>query len=722
MIIVQKEEEEMEPTKSKSSSASSVKKTKKTEKRDVAAEESAHEESDVQVKDKRKKKKSTAVPKDTAASSSSSSSQVDQADANSPSMAIDEPNESPRSSTTVTSTSSTSSTTTTSNVTKTPQHNGSISHNISTPIQTPSFQKLLSMTTPLASPGGRSSTAARLKEREDLIQLNSRLRDLLASSEQKDNEIRRLRDEYITTSRQSTDQISNLEKKLEDIEARLGNESKLTVELSSQLQLAHQDARSKEQGHQAEIQNFQNKMDETIKKITEENSQLVVALRNDNSKKVMEIESLKSDVRQLQAELLTRSKEAEEKAHRILESEYNRTKLKEEELRNHINQKDAEIKKLKTELKEKEKLQVEYSRKESQLQQTIEGYERQAEDMRDSVNREWEIKCVQLVEEQNAKITQLEISANSFEDEKEIYKSQLQVYQGQIDDLNIKNHEFEDRIISLQKDLDTKDDTISQLAKEIDEVKKAARKVQADSKKKDIAIAMLQDEINGKDVKCNSLQSEMGKLRKELIMFTNASPEQDIPLTREIEQLKSLVNNFERRVKRKREEDEDEESNQDEQMNGGQQQQQNQQHQQQHDQQQKQQSEDFQVNTISLLSIDAISECIRLTVSGDFEDGVSISGYKIVVTKPDSSRIGFSFPENIVPFKGLNIINLFTGKTRPGTTPPNEFYWSRPNIWESPEGTIVKLLTPTDEVLANVTLPSNGLYHKDDKQSNCLIM
>ncbi|KAM9970159.1 hypothetical protein ACTFIR_002006 [Dictyostelium discoideum] len=653
--------------------------------------------------------------------------------------------------TTSTSTNNNNNTTTTTS-TSSQQSNGTLSSSSSPIIQsipTTPISKYIPSLSQLGTPLSPNRAAQRLREKDELSLIHNRLKSALKKLESAETELEKKNQEYEELDQKHTATIKQLKQRSDQVEKQLIEEQKQNSDLTSNRNILENELKSKESVWKKEKDEILLKFQESINKINQENSLAQSQLKSEIVSKEYEIDGLKSEINRLKDDLQYRIREGEEKSRKLLENEYTRFKGKEEEYNQLIVSKDEEIKKYKFELKEKEKSSNAMNKKENELNNLIQAHERQIEDMRDSINREWELKAAQMMEEHHSRTIHLQQAVDSFNEEKERIKSQMETLNGQIEDINIKNNEYEDRIKEMNVLLSQKDNSIGELGVEIEELKKKMRKQLADLKSKDGQIALLQIEINTKDNKCNTLQTETNRLKSELYSITNQI-DPEIPLDPEINSLKELVKGFEKTVddrKRKRSKLQHEfnaAANQD--QNGmiieeqsttsstttttsatgsssstshldnidssklptG-----------------PEQSELFNPDTVSFSLIDSNQEFIKLSVHGDMDNGLSISKWRLIVVKPDGSKSGFSFPDGIQPFKGIKSVTVWTGRPRPqGTPTENEFYWARTELWTSPvEGTIVKLVSPSEET-TTVTLPADGIYQKPSSagKSNCLIM
>ncbi|KAN0024212.1 hypothetical protein ACTFIV_008612 [Dictyostelium citrinum] len=610
-------------------------------------------------------------------------------------------------------------------------------------IPTTPISKYIPSLSQMGTPLSPNRAAQRLREKDELSLIHNRLKTALKKLESAEIELEKKNQEYEELDQKHTATIKQLKQRSDQFEKQLMEEQKQNSDLASNRNILENELKSKESVWKKEKDEILLKFQESINKLNQENSLVQSQLKSDIVSKEYEIDSLKSEINRLKDDLQYRIREGEEKSRKLLENEYNRFKGKEEEYNQLILSKDDEIRKIKFELKEKEKSSNAMNKKENELNNLIQAHERQIEDMRDSINREWELKAAQMMEEHHSRTIHLQQAVDSFNEEKERMKSQMETLNGQIEDLNIKNNEFEDKIKEMNVLLSQKDNSIGELGVEIEELKKKMRKQLADLKSKDGQIALLQIEINTKDNKCNTLQTETNRLKSELYSITNQI-DPEIPLDPEINSLKELVKGFEKTVddrKRKRSKLQHEfnaAANQD--QNGmiieeqsttttssanssstshldnidssklptG-----------------PEQSELFNSDTVTFSLIDSNQEFIRLSVHGNWDNGLSISKWRLIVVKPDGSKAGFSFPDGIQPFKGISSVTVWTGRPRPqGTPTENEFYWARTELWTSPvEGTIVKLVSPSEET-TTVTLPADGIYQKPSAtgKSNCLIM
>ncbi|GAM18366.1 hypothetical protein SAMD00019534_015410 [Acytostelium subglobosum LB1] len=581
-----------------------------------------------------------------------------------------------------------------------------------------------SSTSTPSSPGTRLSVTNRLREREELSELTRRVAILAAAVEEKNKEIASLQAEHGHHNRVTTAELHDLRTRLEQAETTASMEIKLRTELQMQLDRVLADLKNKEDSLMNERANSDRRLESMIGELTKEHTHQLTLLRTDLTKRISENEMLKNEVKMLSADLLTKGKEQDEKTRRLLQAEYDRLKHKEDDLRNTINLKESDIKKLRTDLKDKDKLISESLRKESELQQTVEAFERQKEDMRDSIDRDWELRIAQAVEEHNAKMVEMQVSVTNFDEERDSFRQQINVLFKQNEDMDLRNHELSDRIGDLSGQIANKDVTIHTLTTDIEDLKKHLHRYKAESKNKDNRISLLQDQMNTKELKYTSYHAEMSKMKQELYTVQSQNMEPDVPLTREIERLKEVVSNvedsvFKRDRKRLRKTYESQESSDVESLENS-----------------EEQSlssmgianQSLEVNTMSIFSIDTSKGCIKLTVKGDFHEGLSITGWKLIVVKPNDEKFGFSFPDNIHPIKGIQLVHVLTGLSRPQNvqTPEYEFYWARQGLWDMPEGTTVKLVTPSNEIKGTIQLPASGIYIKDDaikpEGNNCLIM
>eukprot|EP01133_Synstelium_polycarpum_P019841 gene19841-23766_t len=618
-------------------------------------------------------------------------------------------------------------TTTTTTVTSSSHSNGSNGVPL-TPLS-----KLLNMShnTPISSPSRTS--ISRLKEKEELTILTNKLSVIMAAMEERNSENAKLRRDLGTLTTSSSESITTLRMRLEEANTRIANEQKAKAELIGELDRSQGESRNKEDAWRIDAANFQQKMDDTINAITQENTQQLLTLRNEITKKLLEIESLKNDIKLLNSDLLTRGKESEEKSRRLLEAEYTRMKAKEDELRLMLAQRDDDVRNLKIEMKEKEKIVTTYIKEVSELRQKVEASERQYEDMTDSIAREWETRVAEAIETQSLRMVTFEENERSFAEERETWRTHRELTMQQIEDLNVRNSELSDRISDMLGDIRTRDATIQSLQADLEETKKGNRRLSAEIKKKDGTIIFLQDDINQKESKFHTYQSQISELNRK-VMVTSAV-EADIPINIEIDRLHNVIDQFERSVTRDRKRPRPTLEEEDQHLASG------------GSFTQTQTTETtsssssssshlkshngdtnmleashlssssalsaipvpMALNTVQLSSIDAANECIKLKVNGDHDQGVSITGWKIIVTKPDGAKLGFSFPDSVAPMKGLMFVKLTTGRQRPQNvaTPDNEFYWARTGIWENAEGTTVKLVSPTEDIQTVVTLPSS---------------
>ncbi|EGC28907.1 hypothetical protein DICPUDRAFT_159593 [Dictyostelium purpureum] len=612
-------------------------------------------------------------------------------------------------------TTTTTTTTTTSNGTTT-----------STSIPTTPISKYIPSLSNMGTPLSPNRNALRLKEKDELNNIKSKLQLCLKKLESTENELEKKNKELDDMEHEHSLAIGNLKNRNEHVEKQLIEEIKTKSELMSSRDALESELKTKEASWKKDQDEYVTKLTETINKLNQEHSTIVSQLKTDIAAREYESDTLKTEVNRLKEDLQYRMRESEDKSRKLLENEYKRMKEKEEEFNQVLLIKDEEIKKLKVEVKEKDKLHSASSKKENELKHLIEAHERQIEDIRDSINREWEVRAVQMVEEHNARTFELQQSVESFEEEKQRYKGQISLYGAQIDELNIKNNEFEDKVKELNDLIAQKDSSIGVLNNELEESKKRYRKQAADLKNKDSQISLLQVEMNGRESKCATLQAEISRLKSEIFSITSQT-EPDIPLTREIEEIKTLVGVFEKNVnerKRKRNKVDDNNAANVNQTTA--------------DpnistdipssaaQVDPEELEKFNPNTVTFAVVDTNQEFIRLSVHGDYDNGLSLSKWRLIVAKPDGSKAGFSFPEGIQPFRGIKSVTVWTGRPRPGdsTTTENEFYWSRQGLWSQPvEGTIVKLVSPSEET-TTVTIPETGIYEKvqEEKSKSCLIM
>ncbi|KAN0038731.1 hypothetical protein ACTA71_000917 [Dictyostelium dimigraforme] len=614
-------------------------------------------------------------------------------------------------------------------------------------IPTTPISKYIPSLSQMGTPLSPNRAAQRLREKDELSLIHNRLKAALKKLESTEIELEKKVQEIEELDQKHTTTINKLKQRSDQVEKQLMDEQKQNSDLTSNRNILENELKSKESVWKKEKDDILLKFQDSINKLNQENSLAQSQLKSEIVSKEYEIDSLRSEINRLKDDLQYRIREGEEKSRKLLENEYSRFKGKEEEYNQLILSKDDEIKKIKLELKEKEKSSNAMNKKESELNNLIQAHERQIEDMRDSINREWELKAAQMMEEHHARTINLQQTVDSFNEEKERIKSQMETLNGQIEDLNIKNNEFEDKVKEMNVLLTQKDNSIGELGFEIEELKKKMRKQLADLKSKDGQIALLQIEINTKDNKCNTLQTETNRLKSELYSITNQI-DPEIPLDPEINSLKELVKGFEKTVddrKRKRSKLQHEfnaAANQDQNgmvieeqstasttstttSNGSS----SSSHLDSIDSSKlptgPEQSELFNPDTVSFSLIDSNQEFIRLSVHGGMDNGLSISKWRLIVVKPDGSKAGFSFPEGIQPFKGIKSVTVWTGRPRPqGAPTENEFYWARAELWNSPvEGTIVKLVSPSEET-TTVTLPSDGIYQKPSasSKSNCLIM
>eukprot|EP01132_Coremiostelium_polycephalum_P002013 gene2013-2477_t len=597
------------------------------------------------------------------------------------------------------------------------------------PPSTPINKNIHNLSSVYNTPGSPSRNAHRLVEKSELNQINKQLRECFKKIEEQSLDIDRKSQEIDSLEKQYNTEINGLRVRLNDAENRLGVEIKAKAELELRFDNVSVELKNRENAYNKDKEEILFKMDETINQITQDHLKELSSLRADIAKRDLEISSLKNEIKHLQAELQSKVGEIDNKTRKLLENEYSRMKDKENEFHSILQSKDDEIKKLKQESRLKDKSTESFNKKEAELLQTIQAYERQMEDIRDSINREWEVRVAQLTEEQTARNISLDQSVNLYADEKERLKGQINVIQAQVQDINIKNNELEDKIIDLNNELKEKNDTIANSHVEVEHLKKTIRKLQAELKNKDSSISLLQDEINGKENKFTHYQGEISRLKAEVHSLANQN-EPDILLTNEIKSLREVVHGFEQLDhKRKRQRFERENPSNpdpDQPMSP----EQHQQHQQQPKTSEANGTPDYTINTASIFSVDSINGSIKITVKGDFDKGYSISGWKLLVVRPDETASGFSFPENIQPVKGFNTITVWTGRQRPQNVhTPNEFYWSRQGIWADPvEGSKVKLTSPND-VTTTVLIPANGVYVKEepneltqDKSNGCIIM
>ncbi|KAK5579243.1 hypothetical protein RB653_008923 [Dictyostelium firmibasis] len=636
-------------------------------------------------------------------------------------------------------------TTTTTSATTSSQTNGTPSPSIQS-IPTTPISKYIPSLSQMGTPLSPNRAAQRLREKDELSLIHQRLKSSLKKLESTEIELEKKNQELEEIDQKHTLTINKLKQRSDQFERQLLEEQNQNSDLTSNFNILDNELKTKESSWKKEKDEMLSKFQESINKLNQENSLVQSQLKADIVTKEYEIEGLKTEINRLKDDLQYRVREGEDKSRKLLENEYSRFKIKEDEYHQLISSKDDEIKKIKLELKEKEKSSNAMNKKENELNNLIQAHERQIEDIRDSINREWELKAAQMMEEHHSRTIHLQQAVDSFNEEKERIKSQMDTLNGQIEDLNIKNNEYEDKVKEMNVLLSQKDNSIGELSVEIEELKKKLRKQLADLKSKDGQISLLQIEINTKDNKCNTLQTETNRLKSELYSITNQI-DPEIPLDPEINSLKELVKGFEKTVddrKRKRSKLQHEfnaVANQD--QNGmiveetlqttstttssdngssashlnnidssnlptG-----------------PEQSELFNPGTVSFSLIDSTQEFIRLSVHGDMDEGLSISKWRLIVVKPDGSKAGFSFPDGIQPFKGIKSVTVWTGRQRPqGTPTENEFYWSRQELWTSPvEGTIVKLVSPSEET-TTVTLPVDGIYQKPSAsgKSNCLIM
>ncbi|KAF2069738.1 hypothetical protein CYY_008940 [Polysphondylium violaceum] len=591
----------------------------------------------------------------------------------------------------------------------------------------------------LGTPMSPSRSVMRLKEKDELNAIHKKLQQCITSLKEKDEEIEKKEREIESLQKEKTKSTNAYKTKLEEAERLLSQEIKEKTEFLSRADFLESELKTKEATWNKDKQDMISKMDEAINKLTHEHTLSLSSVKSDLVKSEYDNETKKNEIARLQGELHTRVKEYDEKSRKLLDNEYNRMRGKEDEFNSLLKQKDEDIKKLKMELKEKEKLSLVAQRKENELNQTIQSYERQLEDIRDSINREWELKTAAMVEETYSRQYSQEQYQQSMNDERERFKTQITVIQEQVNELNIKNQEYQDLIEQLNNTLMNKENNLNDLSQENEDNKKKLRKLQADLKNKDSQISLLQDEINSKETKLITYQNETTKLRTE-IQYINNQNDPEIPLTREIASLKELVNGFEKSVaedssrKRKRsKQNEDDDGFSMDVANGG-------------DDVDSSMNEngngesstttttsiappaieDFIPNSVHITEINAPQEYIKLSVHGDFKDGFCISGWKLIVLKP-GGKCGFSFPENIQPVKGIHTITVWTGRSRPThiQTPENEFFWSREEIWTKPyeEITLKLVAGVSNETTAKVSLPETGVYQKDPSgKSNCLIM
>jgi len=725
---------------------STKKKSKRLEEKERSASQEAVPEPTVAKKKKTTSSSSTSTKKKSAAVVSAPAATVNK------DVVMSDGEEDQPSSPALSSQSSTTTTTTTTNSSTFQAQQTSTINIPSTPGGGSSTAGYTGPTTPLnkvnislmGTPNSPSRSVLRLKEKDELNAIHKKLAQCLRMLEEKDEEIEKKEKEIESLQKEKTRTTNTYKSKLEEAERSLAQEIKDKADLLSRSDFLESELKTKEATWNKDRQDMVAKMDETINKLTQEHSLSLSSLKSDLVKIEYDNETKKNEISRLQGELHTRVKEYDDKSRKLLENEYSRMRGKEDEFNSLLKQKDDDIKKLKLELKEKEKLSIVAQRKENELNQTIQSYERQLEDIRDSINREWELKTAAMVEETYSRQFSQEQIQQSIQDERERYKTQINVIQEQVNDLNIKNQEFVDQIEKLNITLMNKENTLNELSQENEDNKKKLRKLQADIKNKDSQISLLQDELNIKESKFSTYQNEITKLKTE-IQYINNQNDPEIPLTREIASLKELVNGFEKSVtevdrKRKRQkmESEDElsidtptngttlDENGEEinvtSANG--------------EQQQAMsttssnvdsQVQDFIPNTVHITEINAPGEYIKLAVHGDLRDGFCISGWKLIVIKPNS-KFGFSFPESIQPVKGIHTITVWTGRARPThvQTPEDQFFWSREEIWTQPyEDITLKLVPPgSSETAAKITLPESGVYQKNtlNDKSNCLIM
>ncbi|KYQ91709.1 NE81, lamin like protein [Tieghemostelium lacteum] len=615
------------------------------------------------------------------------------------------------------------------------QHSSSNSHQSTTATSTTSTTTVTIPTTPLNknfflntslnTPSSPNRSAQRLKEKEELHQIHKKLHLCLKQLEEKNQELDKKDREIESIETSTTLAITTLKKNLDEAETKIEFEIRSRSDMFSKIDQLNSELKTKEEAWELEKQDYKKNMTDAINQLNQDHNNAITSMKNDLYNKDFELTNRQGEIKRLKEELQLRVRDSEDKTRKILDSEYARMKSKEEEINFVILTKEEEIKKLKSESKEKDKIMSNTTRRENELNQKIQALERQLEDIRDSVSREWEIKLAQLAEEYQVRGLNHEKEASTYQEEKDRLNQRNQFLENSLEQANIQNGEYEDKIKQLQIDVNQRDQLINTFNQEKEEINKRLRKSNADLKLKENQITILHEEIQSRDTKTNEYQIEINRLKLELKSILNQS-DPEILLTKEIDNLKELVHGFERSVgderKRKRYKFEgsplQENGNHDASMNGSANP---------DDANDNQTSQPsiipFEPGTVSITEIDSSNEIIKLSVHGDYETGLSISGCKLIVVKPDGVKHGFSFPENIQPMRGINNVTVWTGKSRPQgvQTPENEFYWARQEIWAKPiEGTIVKLVNgPTESI---VTLNPNGIYIKDRKAERCLIM